>query len=549
MPNVSAIVARTPRGGISARRAGSLALSALAAVLALEFGVAPRPADAAVVERAPLSTDGARIVDSAGERLVIQGVNWFGFETGVHVPHGLWARDYADMLAQIHDLGFNAIRLPFSIESISSGSISSVNTALGRNAELAGKTPLEAMDLIVAEARRQDLLVVLDLHSLGDDSFQHPLWYGNGYSEDDWVDAWRTMANRFGDDPNVVAADLKNEPHGEAQWGTGAPEDWRRAAERAGDAVHAITPHWLIVVEGVEGPVAGQTLDRHWWGGNLEGVRSSPVRLERQNKLVYSPHEYGPGVYAQPWFSDPNFQQILYERWQRGFDYIAEEQTAPILLGEFGGRQTGIDTVEGIWQRQLIDFIGRRGRSWTYWSWNPNSGDTGGILGDDWRTPVVEKLALLQQLQRREPIDFPGATPWPDPEPDPAPAPNPEPDPDPVSDPPPGSGDGEGVAPVDAEVGPGAADQGVPAVTQEPPDTRIVSGPPGRSRHRRVRFRFESESAEGFQCRIDRDARESCQSPAEYRLDRGWHIFRVRSIEDGAADPSPAKSRFKIASR
>ena len=270
--------------------------------------------------------------------------------------------------------------------------------------------------MIVAEARRQGLMVILDLHSITDDSFTHDTWYGiGGYTEDDWVNAWRTMASRFGDDPNVVAADLKNEPHGAATWGTGAATDWRRAAERAGDAVHEIAPHWLVIVEGIEGPVAGgQHLDRHWWGGNLEGVHANPVRLQHDHKLVYSPHEYGPSVFAQPWFSDPDMQAILYDRWQKGFDYIADAGAAPILIGEFGAKEAGTDTAEGIWLRQFADFLGRRGHSWTFWSWNPNSGDTGGVLADDWRTPVAGKLALLQQLQRREPIDFPRTTQVPD---------------------------------------------------------------------------------------------------------------------------------------
>ena len=58
------------------------------------------PAGAAVGERAPLSTSGATIVDRHGRPFVIQGVNWFGFETHNHAPHGLWARDYRDMLAK-----------------------------------------------------------------------------------------------------------------------------------------------------------------------------------------------------------------------------------------------------------------------------------------------------------------------------------------------------------------------------------------------------------------------------------------------------------------
>jgi aryl-phospho-beta-D-glucosidase BglC (GH1 family) len=34
--------------------------------------------------------------------------------------------------------------------------------------------------------------------------------------------------------------------------------------------------------------------------------------------------------------------------------------------------------------------------SWTFWSLNPNSGDTGGILQDDWKTVHQWKMNLLQ---------------------------------------------------------------------------------------------------------------------------------------------------------
>ena len=357
------------------------------------------------VGRAPLSTAGAKIVDREGREFIIQGVNWFGFETSNHVPHGLWSRDYREMLAQIASLGFNTIRLPFSIQSVRAQSFTGVEFSAGRNAALAGKTPIEAMDVIIEEAERQGLLVLLDNHSASDNTFTYGLWYGiDGYTEEDWVDTWRALATRYRTRRNVIGADLKNEPHGPATWGTGGATDWRRAAERAGDAVHAIAPHWLIVVEGVEGPVEGQLLDRHWWGGNLEGVRRAPVRLGRPNKLVYSPHEYGPSVFAQPWFSAPNYRELLYDRWEKGFQFIADEGTAPILIGEFGGKDTGTDTVAGVWLRQFMDYLGARGFSWTYWSWNPNSGDTGGVLLDDWQTVHQDKMALLRQLIGRESI-------------------------------------------------------------------------------------------------------------------------------------------------
>jgi len=132
------------------------------------------------------------------------------------------------------------------------------------------------------------------------------------------------LANRYKNQRNVIGADLKNEPHGQASWGTGdRATDWRLAAERAGNAVLAVNPNWLILVEGVERNVPGQRLPSHWWGGNLEGVRNYPVRLSTPRKLVYSPHEYGAGVYDQPWFSESTFPQNLDARWEAEFNYIA----------------------------------------------------------------------------------------------------------------------------------------------------------------------------------------------------------------------------------
>ena len=383
--------------GFPFRATTALLTTALIAALAL-----PSFSQAAAVM--PLKTQGAKIVDSSGNEVVLQGVNWFGFETANHAPHGLWSRDYKEMLAQIKEQGFNTIRMPFSIQAMRSSTTSGIDYGSGRNAALAGKTPQQAMDIIIDEAGRQGLMIILDNHSSTDDSFMSPLWYGvGGYTETDWVDNWKALSARYAATPNVIGADLKNEPHGEATWGTGAANDWRRAAELAGNAVLAKAPHWLIFVEGIEGSVAGgQQLDRHWWGGNLEGARNNPVRLSVANRLVYSPHEYGPGVFAQPWFSSPNVESILADRWQKGFGYIHDSGIAPILIGEFGAKNVGADTAEGRWIRQFADYLATKGISWTFWAWNPNSGDTGGVLQDDWQTINTAKMGLLSGLMARK---------------------------------------------------------------------------------------------------------------------------------------------------
>ncbi|PSB24595.1 cellulase family glycosylhydrolase [Stenomitos frigidus] len=403
--SLAAAALHTKTGNLRQKRLrwlwGGLFLSTIVLSLALHR---LNPADAAVVQF-PLSTKGAQIVDASGQPVLLRGVNWFGIETETQVPHGLWARDYKEMLAQIKSLGYNLIRLPYAVQSLRASTINGVDFTIGNNRDLQGKTPLEVMDLIIQEAQRQGLMILLDSHRLNNQRIPE-LWYGDGFTEADWVDTWKLLATRYQKQPNVIGADLKNEPHGRASWGTNdRATDWRLAAERAGNAVLAIAPHWLIVVEGVERNVPGQKLARHWQGGNLEGAGRYPVRLNKARKLVYSPHEYGPGVYNQPWFSEAAFPKNLLNRWEVGFNYLASRNIAPILIGEFGGRQVDASSKEGLWHRQLVNFIQQKKLHFTYWSWNPNSSDTGGILQDDWRTVDQAKQQLLSQL-----LTVPGPT-------------------------------------------------------------------------------------------------------------------------------------------
>ncbi|HEY9903176.1 MAG TPA: cellulase family glycosylhydrolase [Candidatus Sericytochromatia bacterium] len=358
------------------------------------------PVDAAntTVIQVPLSTKGSKIVDSTGRPVLLRGVNWFGIESELHAPHGLWKRDYKEMLAQIKNLGYNVIRLPYGVQSLRASNVSGIDFSIGSNQELQGKSPLEVMDAIIQEAGRQGLLILLDSHRLNDQRIPE-LWYGDGFTEADWIDTWKMLATRYRNQANIIGADLKNEPHGKASWGTNdRATDWRLAAERCGNAIQAINPNWLIVVEGVENNVPGQKLKTHWMGANLEGVARFPVRLSRPNKLVYSPHEYGQGVFNQPWFSERSFPNNLYSRWETGWNYIATKKIAPIFIGEFGGRQSDNASKEGIWQRTLVDFVRKKDLSFSYWSWNPNSQDTGGILQDDWLSVEAPKQELLQGL-------------------------------------------------------------------------------------------------------------------------------------------------------
>jgi len=389
-----------------------MAACIVGAVLLLASAGAPaRPAGSAATAPAPTSvpagnlnylhTQGAKIVDAEGNEVRITGVSWFGVETDTLAPHGLWARKWQDMLDLVVKLGYNAIRLPYSNE-LFDPSLQPQGIDYSLNPDLKGLDGLQIMDKIVEGAGQRGIKIILDQHRPTTDN-QSKLWYTDELSEDQWICDWQTLARRYRDNDTVVGADLHNEPAGDATWGTGDPKtDWRLAAEKAGNAILDVNPNWLIVVEGIEKTEddLGNVMDWYWMGGSLQYVRVAPVRLKVPNRLVYSAHDYGPSVYLQGWFQDPDFPKNLPEVWDHHWGYIAKEGIAPVLLGEFGGPSVG-DDPDGIWQRTLVDYLQKHGISYTYWALNGNSGDTGGLLGDDWQTVDQGKQKLLASYQDR----------------------------------------------------------------------------------------------------------------------------------------------------
>ena len=341
-----------------------------------------------------LKTLHGELVDaSSGCQVSLTGVNWFGFETSTFAPQGLWARNWKDMLKQIAQTGFNTIRLPFSNQLFDpSSKPNGINYRL--NPDLKGLQGLALMDRIVQGARSLGLKIILDRHDPTADQ-RPPLWYTSQISQSRWIQDWVMLAQHYRGNDTIIGADLANEPHGPATWGDGNPNtDWRLAAEQAGNAILSVSPDWLIIVEGIE-QYHG---DYYWWGGNLEGAGQYPVRLSVPDKLVYSAHDYGPEVYKEQWFKASNFPDNLPAVWQKHWAYLQKAGTAPVFVGEFGGGSMGQDA-EGVWQRSLVSFLKTNNISYTYWAWNPNSGDTGGILQNDWKTVNQSKIDVLNAYQ------------------------------------------------------------------------------------------------------------------------------------------------------
>lgn len=377
-------------------------------------------ADVAPPSNAPsgddwLSVDGNRIVDAAGNAVWLTGANWFGFNTADRVLHGLWSVNLESTVASLAERGFNVLRIPISTELLlewragNPGVAANINSST--NPDLDGASTLEVFEAFLVTAKAHGVKVILDVHSAKADNAGHnaPLWSAEGISTEDFMVGWEWVAERYREDDTIIGFDLENEPHGKppeeprATWGDGSDSDWRAVASEVAQRIHAVHPDALLLVEGIEAtPVDGKQwssnepgdYDITWWGGNLRLAGDQPVDGP-SDKIMYSPHDYGPLVFEQPWFRGSfSAESLEQDVWGPNWLYLHDDGTSPLLIGEWGGR-LGQDDRQDRWMAYLRDLIVDRHLHHTFWTLNPNSADTGGLLMDDWVTWDEAKYALV----------------------------------------------------------------------------------------------------------------------------------------------------------
>ena len=134
------------------------------------------------------------------------------------------------------------------------------------------------------------------------------------------------------------------------------------------------------------------------------GAGQYPVQLNVANRVVYSAHDYATSVAQQPWFSDSELPREHARGSGTSTGATSSSRTSPrCWVGEFG--TTLQSTVDQQWLKALVSYMlptsgnGGDSFSWTFWSWNPDSGDTGGILKDDWQTVDTVKDGYLAGIK------------------------------------------------------------------------------------------------------------------------------------------------------
>lgn len=377
----------------------------------------------------PYKTSNGQIIDKNGNAVTFKGVSWFGFNTGNHVVHGLWQADFTRMLNQIKSLGFNAVRIPFQFDFVLNPAIrpTSITTSCNGtpcNQDVPQDSALNTFQWVVNKFTSAGIYVLLDDH-----------YEDNTYvtNQAQWIAGWQKVAQLFINNP-AVGYDLYNEPdsHSLTWEGSNSGTPWANGITAAATAIYAIDTQKLIFIEGT-----GQTSIKANWGDgfatdnatvsqNISNPKNFFTQLASKpyvNQIVISPHMYGPnGTNNQG--PDHSNQAVAYADWSRLNGYLLNNflninntsqsgfcigttcRLYPIALGEFGGKFDPADpnyTKDVATLVNVATYLTRLGvgkpaqPSWFYWDWNPNSGNTGGILKDDWLTIDCNKVNYLKQ--------------------------------------------------------------------------------------------------------------------------------------------------------
>ena len=389
--------------------------------------------------------ENAEIVDMYGNPVWLTGCNWFGYNVTTQCFDGVWSRNMHEMLNEMADHGFNFLRVPMSTQILLQWKNHDPDPYMvkineWKNPELTvegveGGTPKYSFDIwnmAVEWCRENGIKIMMDIHcaTTASNGHQMPLWYDSNYSTDDWLEALSWFAEYYKDDDTILAIDLKNEPHGKndgqgmAIWDDSTAENnWKYAAERGAAACLEQNPNLLIMVEGIEvypkfengkdwnSPAVdyahyddpnAQAFHGAWWGGNFRGVRDYPIDLgEHQDQLVYSPHDYGPLVWEQEWFKkDFTTQTLLDDYWYDTWAFLVEEKISPLFMGEWGGFYDDEHDPTGDnrkWMKLLRDYMIEKRIHHTFWCFNENSGDTGGLLINDFQDWDIPKYEFVKE--------------------------------------------------------------------------------------------------------------------------------------------------------
>jgi aryl-phospho-beta-D-glucosidase BglC (GH1 family) len=310
-----------------------------------------------------LRTQGHDIVNERGEKILLRGVglgNWmlpegymwkFGNQgdrprriekmvselTSSEYATRFWREFRANYITEadirrIAELGFNSVRPALNARLFLTESDPPRRVDEG----------YQLLDNLVKWSKAHGVYVIIDMHgapggqtgqNIDDSSNDEPELFMQQKYQDQLVELWVELAQRYKDEPTVAGYDLLNEPLPER---TGAAAKYKHLVEplyqRITKAIRAVDPKHMIILEGVD------------WANDWS------IFTERfDDNLVYQFHYYC-------WDTPVRLRSIDKYLDQR------KRLNAPVWVGETGERDNTI-----YWA--TTDYFEANNIGWSFWPW------------------------------------------------------------------------------------------------------------------------------------------------------------------------------------
>lgn len=391
-------------------------------------------------------------------------VNPGGAPMELYVGNSFWANDgqgtgrtIQQTMDEIKDMGMNVIRFPIAPQTLDPTNPQGMAPYLKNHPNVVATNARQQMEDFIKLADENDIQVIIDIHSCSnyvgwragrldarppfvditrtDYDFLREGYScaatGNpdsvtkiqAYDKEKWLDNLRDIAglSETLKVSNILGIDVFNEPW-DYSWA-----EWKSLTEEAYVAINEVNPNILIFVEGISDSYGnqdgtpdtigdsphGESSSTPNWGENFYEFGDNPINIPK-DRLVLSPHAYGPSVFVQPMYMDPSQPKCdglkgheageakcnividpvrLKPSWEEHFGYLRDQGYA-MVMGEFGGNMDWPDKaslgdqklwgghitpgVDKEWQAVFTDYMVEKDIDGCYWGMNPESGDTGG---------------------------------------------------------------------------------------------------------------------------------------------------------------------------
>jgi hypothetical protein len=299
---------------------------------------------------------GNKFVNEKGDTMIFRGLN--SSDPDKLDKDGHWNQEY---FTEIKKWGANIVRFPVH------------PTAWKRRGQV---NYLKLLDTGIVMAKQQGLYVIIDWHSIG--NLRSELYQSGIYetTRKETFEFWRTMAQRYKNEPVVAFFELFNEPTVyNGQLGTCTWAQWKELVEEMITIIRAYRCEAIPLVAGFN------------WAYDLKDVASNPIN---KDGIAYVSHPY-PQKRNKPW--EP--------QWTEDWGYVADKY--PLILTEIGfcgandrGAHVPVISDES-YGDAITKYTAERGISYVVWVFDPQWAPH---LFTDWNfTPSRQGVYFKKALQ------------------------------------------------------------------------------------------------------------------------------------------------------